>query len=295
MSERLLQMLAQVRYGFQLPFMVTAAVRADPELGLLRREAVRVQLAVAGALSCILAVSYLDGLELEDELPIGAVDWNQSVLLTLGALWSALKLADWTVAGFFAEPNDALAQSISRRFGHVEEEAPSQPRIRIPVKWGWMKLKRKLSDALVIGSVAPLMALVSCIPGVGPAAATVLSAGWALYWVAVFTAGQSVAAWAPKEPEPWFLRLLTSWTHQGLLAWWLPRLYVRALRRVTRRVHAPALAFEQAPLELTGLMAARLVMSVPFVSLLMRGSLPVSAGCVLSNQRPKSFPPSTPV
>jgi hypothetical protein len=204
------------------------------------------------------------------------------MLTFLAAVWGVLKLIDSLVAMLFQEHNDALTHVASKVLSHRVEEGPERPRIRISLRWMVGRIKRQLGGLLMLACSMPLLLLLSELPWVGSTAYGLFGAAWGFYWFAVLTTAKTSAAWAPgPEREPWFLRALSAATDRGVLAWWAPRLYVKLLRRVSRALRPPAVAFERAPAELVGLSLLRVAAGLPVVSICFRPVLPIAAAQLL--------------
>jgi hypothetical protein len=205
----------------------------------------------------------------------------------LSELYAALAAVEWCLLALTRQHQDQLARRVALDTEVPPDDPEATPRVWVDVGWLKRKLRRRLRGLLIfaVGMVvlAPLQQF-SAAP----------AAFWGIYWSAVFTLGRSRRAWSHGlQGDPWFLRVDVLLGRAGFLArWFLPRLYFRLLRRVTRDVAPACLALERAPAEGLGLGLARMVCSVPVVYLITRPLFAVAAAHALG---PRLAGPGNPV
>lgn len=221
---------------------------------------------------------------------------------TLVKVYTALVVIGWVIIALSRDYHDAIGRELSLRLDLPPEDPPVVPRVRVNFGWMATRMKRRLRGFMLFTlGVPPLWAL-SCfvvLPLLGldliwnvfDTSSVVsrlyglLAAAWGAYWLVVFTTAKTVLAWAEEgtAPDPWFLRLwgaLTARLPRPLAS--LPRGYGRAWRAMSRRVFSPAICFERAPYEFTGLAALRLLCSVPIFYPFVRPFVPVAAALIVS-------------
>ena len=203
----------------------------------------------------------------------------------LSSFYGLLCFVEWSIIALSKDHDDQLARKASLLAGVPPEDEEARARVRVDVPWMWRKAKRRVRGLVVIATGFPLMAITLIVPGM-QLAYPVLVFAWTAYWVAAFTAAKSSAAWADEARwpayEPFFLRgatLLT--THAAGFRWWAPRAYSALWRKTTRSMFAPCRLVELAPRELFGLAAARAVLGIPGVYLVMRPLFRVAAARVV--------------
>lgn len=230
----------------------------------------------------------------------------------LGTLYGTLVAVGWCVIALSRDYHDAISREASLRLGLPPEDPPLVPRVRLNLPWVKTRLKRRLRGFLLFTlGVPPLWALsffvVLPLDGIdyfwdvfdmGSVISRLyglLAAAWGAYWLIVFTGAKTALAWADEHvaPEPWFLRLWGAFTRRmpAVIAW-LPSGYGRAWTSMSRQIFAPAICFERAPYEFSGLAALRLLGSVPGLYPFVRPLVPVAAALLASRHAPPS-PPSS--
>lgn len=205
---------------------------------------------------------------------------------SLSALYAGLALVESVLLGLFRDHQTQLSRRLALATGALPEDPEERPRVR--VNWPWLKkkLRRRTRGALIIGSGAIPIALLSVVPGIGHVLTRVATAAWAFYWLAVFTMGTARVAWTHDlQGEPFFIRTCVGARRVpvvGRLVAWFGRLWAR----LASTVRPGCLTLETAPWEAVGLALARGLSVLPVINGLVRPVLPVAAQLILTARPP---------
>jgi hypothetical protein len=267
--------------GFLRPAHILAAVWRDPTA---RRRHLRIgaaQLAVILVIVGMTLPSSLEGIRAAG----GRVRRSDSLLVFSSIAYANYAVVEWIVLALCREYNDALVRAAGLLTGGYTEIAVERPRVRIDFRYFWWRIKRQISGALLFGTGLPVLAALRILPFLGFGLYRAAGVFWGAYWFALFTIGKTQLAYEGVTPgEPWFLR---AWQllidRVALFRWFLPRAYGRLWRRLTRKVAGPGQALEDAPFEVAGLVCARLLSSIPIVSVFAKPAIPVAAAQVIEH------------
>jgi hypothetical protein len=276
------QVARRVVHGVLVVGAIMGVALQDPGLRGTFRRVVRNQALV----TLLVTLAFTVGL---DALPERVDDGNLHVKIDRGSggwwglLYGVLCVVEWVVIALSRDFHDEISRVASLAVGVPPEDPPLQPRVRVDLRWGWRKLKRRIHGALIFILGLPMLALALLVPVAGDVLYSLAVAGWGFYWVCVFTVGRTAFAWVDQDPrEPWFLALWTALqARTSLLRWWLPRVFLRWWRYVTGVAMRPAALLERIPWEAAGLGLVRLAGGVPVLYLLIRPFIPVAAALLL--------------
>jgi hypothetical protein len=152
------------------------------------------------------------------------------------------------------------------------------PRIGFDARWLAKRFVNGLRGSLLFGVGLPFLLPLQLVPRIGELLFVVATTLWGGYWYVVSTTGKSALAWAEDgtAKPPAFVRELQAFSSaRGCPA---PlRFYARLWTRLSRRDSSAAAMLERSPAKFVGLALARLVLSLPGLSLFTRPAMPAAA------------------
>ena len=283
--------LASALDGFLRPAHILAAIWHDPAARKRHLRYGLVQLAIIVVIVGMTVPSSLEGIRAAG----GRVARRDSLPAFLSVVYANYAAVEWIVMALCREYNDTLTRAAGLLTGGYAELAVERPRVRFNLRYFWWRLKRQLSGALLFGSGFPILAVMRMLPMVGFGLYRAAGVFWGAYWFAVFTIGKTQLAYdgvpvgdgkQVMPGEPWFLRTWQRLVDEvALFRWFGPRAYERLWRWLTRKIVGPARALEAAPYEVAGLVIARLLASIPIVSVFAKPAIPVAAAQVIEHTR----------
>lgn len=282
--------------GFLLPWTLLSTLRRDGDAWRRYRRVLSrhlVGLAVLGAFFSLFVSDIVLSFRSFAEL----ASWKRIAAL-VSSLYGVLVFADAVVTTIGREYLDDVARTVARVAGVDPDRAlgppgPRAPRLRFDLGTPWRQLKLRLRGLVRVAiCAAPWLAAAALIPRIAGWAESLVFGAWGAYWFCVGTAGKSAGVWldATAAPTPGPVALWERLAARSRwFRWWLPRLYLRLLRRSVDDLRGPVAALRSAPWTYGGLALARALCGIPGLYSLVRPLLPAAATLVASEMR---APPS---
>jgi hypothetical protein len=226
-----------------------------------------------------------------DEVPAEPEHWSWP---SLSALYAALVLIERTLLAFTRDYQHMLSRDLCLAAGAVPEDPEVRPRLRVSWKWIRKKISRKVRGVLIFGSIAPLAGVADAIPLVGGVVSALVAGAWGFYWLSVFALAASDVAWGSSVPDedPVFVRVGLKLGTVPVVGW-IPRIYAKIWRRLTRGVRPACASAERAPYEALGLGLSRLLSGLPVINGFVRPVVPVASQLALRPRLPSSASPGS--